>query len=47
LPDALSEIFLREGLDKGFQKSGSDLPVGQFAVTNYGVLVETAEAEAD
>jgi beta-phosphoglucomutase-like phosphatase (HAD superfamily) len=37
LPDGESEIFLREGLDKGFRKSGSDLPVGQFAVTNYGV----------
>jgi hypothetical protein len=27
LPDGLSEIFLRKGLDKGFRKSGSDLPV--------------------
>jgi hypothetical protein len=37
LPDVLSEIFLREGLDKGFRKSASDLPVGHkiFLGTNY------------
>jgi hypothetical protein len=27
LPDGESEIFLRMGLDMGFRKSGSDLPV--------------------
>jgi hypothetical protein len=46
LPDGLSGIFLREGLDNGFRKSGSDLPVGQFAdeahCTDHSRLGESA-----
>ena len=42
LPDGLSEIFLRTGLDIAARQSAGDLPVGQMTIVTTPGVVESS-----